>query len=362
MAEESTSGGERTEAPTTKRREDFRKKGQVAQSKEVQTAALFTLVLLFWLFYLPTFWQGLITLISSIWQSIGDYSITSLSTMHLAVFILKEVGWLLSPLFLLVVLIGFFSSVFQFGWLLTAKPLTPDFSKLNPIKGFGRFFSKKSMIEVVKSLLKVILVGWIAYATIIDNFGQALILTDTSIGTTIIFLGKTAALILAKICAILIFIAFLDFMFVKWEMEEKMKMTKQELKEEYKETEGDPHLKAQIRSIQQEMARKRMMADVPQADVIITNPTHISVAIRYDSSEMDSPVIIAKGADFIAMKIREIARQHEIPLVENPPVARLLHKLDIGESVPEDLFKVIAEILAHVYSLTPVNGKKSVRH
>lgn len=362
MAEESTSGGERTEAPTTKRREDFRKKGQVAQSKEVQTAALFTIVLLFWLFYLPSFWEGLTTLISSIWRSIGEYTITSLSTMHLAVFILKEVGWLLSPLFLLVVLIGFFSSVFQFGWLLTAKPLTPDFSKLNPIKGFGRFFSKKSMIEVVKSLLKVILVGWIAYATVIDNFGQALILTDTSIGTTIIFLGKTAALILAKICAILIFIAFLDFMFVKWEMEEKMKMTKQELKEEYKETEGDPHLKAQIRSIQQEMARKRMMADVPQADVIITNPTHISVAIRYDSSEMDSPIIIAKGADFIAMKIREIARQHEIPLVENPPVARLLHKLDIGDSVPEDLFKVIAEILAHVYSLTPANGKKRIRH
>jgi flagellar biosynthetic protein FlhB len=356
VAEESSSGGERTEAPSSKRREDFRKKGQVAQSKEVQTASLFTIVLLFWLFYLPSFWKGLTGLIFSIWQSIGDYTITSVSTINLAIFLLKEIGLLLAPLFILVLIIGFFSSVFQFGWLLTAKPLMPDLSKLDPIKGFGRFFSKKSLIEVIKSLLKVILVGWVAYSTVFDNFDQALILTDTTIGTTVSFLGKTAALIFAKVCAILIFIAFLDFLFVKWEMEEKMKMTKQEVKEEFKESEGDPYLKSQIRSIQQEMARKRMMADVPQADVIVTNPTHISVAIRYDSSEMESPVILAKGADFIAMKIREIAREHEIPLVENPPVARLLHKLDIGESIPEDLFKAIAEILAHVYSLSPHKG------
>jgi len=358
VAEESTSSGERTEAPSAKRREDFREKGQVAQSKEVQTAALFTVILLFWLFYLPSFWKRLTALIFSIWQSAGEYTVTSVSIVNLSIFLLKETGLLLAPLFLLVLIIGFFSSVFQFGWLLTAKPLVPDFSKLNPIKGFSRFFSKKSMVEVVKSLLKVVLVGWLAYSTVFDNFDQALILADTSIVTTLSFLGKTAALILAKVCAILIFIAFLDFLFVKWEMEEKMKMTKQEVKEEFKESEGDPHLKSQIRSIQQEMARKRMMADVPQADVIVTNPTHISVAIRYDSKEMESPVIIAKGADFIAMKIREVARQHNIPLVENPPVARLLHKLDIGESIPEDLFKVVAEILAHVYSLkgSSING------
>jgi len=198
VAEESSSGGERTEAPSSKRREDFRKKGQVAQSKEVQTASLFTAVLLFWLFYLPSFWKGLTSLIFSIWRSIGEYTITSVSTVNLAIFLLKEIGFLLAPLFILVLIIGFFSSVFQFGWLLTAKPLMPDFSKLDPIKGFGRFFSKKSLIEVIKSLLKVILVGWIAYSTVFDNFDQALILTDTTIGTTISFLGKTAALILAK--------------------------------------------------------------------------------------------------------------------------------------------------------------------
>jgi flagellar biosynthetic protein FlhB len=351
MAEESSAGGEKTESPSAKRRDDFRKKGQIAQSKEVQTASLFTIILLFWIFYLPTFWNGLTELIFFIWQTSGSYEITPASILTLATFLLQKLGLLIAPLFLLVVLIGFFSSVFQFGWLLTGKPLTPDFSKLNPISGMARFFSKKSFIEVVKSLLKVFLVGWFAYSTVLDNFAEALILVDTPVGTTISYLGRISIIIMAKVCAVLILIAFLDFLFVKWEMEEKMKMTKQEVKEEFKESEGDPHIKAQIRSIQQEMARKRMMAEVPQADVIVTNPTHISVAIRYDAKQMAAPVIIAKGADLVAMKIREIARSHEIPIIENPPVARLLHKLDLGEHIPEDLFKVVAEILAHVYSL-----------
>jgi flagellar biosynthetic protein FlhB len=351
MAEESSSGGEKTEAPSAKRRDDFRKKGQIAQSKEVQTAALFTIILLFWIFYLPTFWNGLTEILFFIFQSSGEYEITPSSVMSLATFLLQKLGLLIAPLFLLVLLIGFFSSVFQFGWLLTAKPLTPDFSKLNPISGMARFVSKKSFIEVIKSLLKVLVVGWIGYSTVLDNFAEALILVDTPVAITIDYLGRIATLILAKVCAVLILIAFLDFLFVKWEMEEKMKMTKQELKEEFKQSEGDPHIKAQIRSIQQEMARKRMMADVPNADVIVTNPTHISIAIRYDSKEMAAPVIIAKGADLVAMKIREIARKHDIAIVENPPVARLLHNLDIGANIPEDLFKAVAEILAHVYSL-----------
>jgi len=351
MAEESSSGGEKTEDPSNKRREDFRKKGQVVQSKEVQTAALFTVVLLFWMYYLPTFWTNLTTLLFSLWQASGQFEITPASTMNLAFFLLQQLAYLMAPLFVLVLIVAFFSSIFQFGWLLTAKPLTPDFSKMNPISGMARFVSKKSMLEVVKSVLKVLLIGFIGYSTVLNNFEEALILVDVSIVSAISFLGRVALTIFTKICALLIFLAFLDFMFLKWEMEEKMKMSKQEVKEEFKQSEGDPHVKAQIRSIQQEMARKRMMADVPKADVVVTNPTHLSVAIQYDSEKMDAPLIIAKGADFIAMRIREIARENEIPIIENPPVARLLHNLEIGEHVPEDLFKAVAEILAHVYSL-----------
>lgn len=355
MAEESPTGGERTEAPSAKRREDFRKKGQVAQSREVQTAALFTIVLVFWMFYLPIFWKKLKLLIFSIWQGSGQFEVTSNSILAFAMYLSKQVGIMLAPLFGLVVVIAVFSSIFQFGWLITTKPLTPDFGKLNPISGMARFFSKKSLLEVVKSLLKVLLVGYVGYSTVFNNFEQALILVDTDITTAILFLGRISLIIFAKICAVLILIAFIDFLFVKWEMEEKMKMTKQEVKEEFKESEGDPHIKAQIRAIQQEMARKRMMADVPKADVVVTNPTHISVAIKYDSDEMDAPMILAKGSDFVAMKIREIAREHEVPLVENPPVARLLHNLEIGEYIPEDLFKAVAEILAHIYT---IKGRK----
>jgi len=351
MAEEAPTGGERTEAPSSKRREDFRKKGQVAQSKEVQTATLFTIVLLFWIFYMPMFWRGVNDLITSFFQGIGDFQATAPQTMALSWFIIQKAALLLAPLFLLVLIIGFFSSFFQIGWLFTTQPLVPDFSKLDPIRGVGRFFSRRSLIEVVKSMAKVALIAWVGYSTVIGRFGNALLLADTTVGATVAFLAETAALILAKICAVLIFLAFLDFLFVRWEMEEKMKMTKQELKEEYKEMEGDPHIKAQIRAIQQEMARKRMMAEVPKADVVVTNPTHISVAIRYSSDEMDAPMIIAKGSDFVAMRIREIAREHDVPIIENPPVARLLHKLELNSFVPENLFKAVAEILAHVYSL-----------
>ncbi len=354
MAEESPSGGERTEEPSAKRREDFRKKGQVAQSKEVQTAALLTIVLLFWLMYLPIFWKSFAELIFTLWQVSGEYHITPTSTIALATFLLQKTGLLLAPLFLLVMLISFFSSFFQFGWLLTSNPLIPDFSKLDPLAGMARFFSKKALIEVIKSLLKVTLIGWISVSTVLDHFNEALILIDTDIGSTLRYLAKVSALIMGKICAILVLLAFLDFLFIWWEMEEKMKMTKQEQKEEFKESEGDPHIKAQIRSIQQEMARKRMMAEVPKADVVVTNPTHLAVAIRYNAKEMDAPVVVAKGADLLALKIREIASEHKVPIIENPPVARILHKLDLGQHIPENLFKVIAEILAHVYSL---NGK-----
>jgi len=351
MAEESTSGGEKTEEPSAKRRADFRKKGQVAQSKEVQTAMLFTFVLLLWIFYMPNFWNGLSLLVSNIWNNLGSFDGTPSDVYNLTFFVIKEMAILLLPLFLLVMVIGFFSSIFQIGWLFTTQPLTPDFSKLNPIKGFGRMFSMKSLVDLVKSVLKVLLIGWIAYATVYNNFEEALILAETNVTETIMFLGRTATLILAKVCGILILIAAIDFLYTRYEMGEKMKMTKQEVKEEFKEMEGDPYIKGQIRRIQQEMARKRMMAEVPDADVIITNPTHLSIAIKYETATMDAPVIVAKGADHVAMKIREIARENEIPLIENPPVARLLHKIDLGAAIPEEMFKAVAEILAHVYSL-----------
>ncbi len=351
MAEESSTGGEKTESPSAKRRADFRKKGQVAQSKEVQTAALLTVSLLFWIFYMPNFWNRLTVLISGIWRNCASFHGTSNDVVNLLFFLVKELAVLLLPLFLLVLVIGFFSSVFQIGWLFTTQPLSPDFSKLSPVKGMGRMFSLRSLVDLVKSILKVVLIGWIAYATVYSHFEEALILVDTSVTAAMLFMGRVAVLILAKVCGILILIAAIDFLYTQHEMEEKMKMTKQEVKEEFKEMEGDPYIKSQIRRIQQEMAKKRMMAEVPEADVVVTNPTHLSVAIKYDNESMDSPVVVAKGADHVAMRIRELARENDVPIIENPPVARLLHKIDLGAAIPEELFKAVAEILAHVYSL-----------
>ena len=228
MAEEAPTGGERTEDPSAKRREDFRQKGQVAQSKEVQTAALFSLALLFWLFYMPRFWNGLITLVTSLWKTTWEFQGTPSAIIGLSIHVTKEMAILLIPLFLLVMIIGFFSSFFQFGWLLTAKPLIPDFSKLDPITGMGRLFSKRSLIEIIKSIAKVTLIGWIAFSTVMSKFNEALILVDTDTSATMLYLARTAALILSKICAMLILLAFIDFLYVRWEMEEKLKMTKQD--------------------------------------------------------------------------------------------------------------------------------------
>ena len=351
MAED-TPSGERTEEPSAKRRDDFRKKGQVVQSKEVQTAALFTFMLFFWLFYAPIFFRGIEDVVMMVLDKSCEYDVSPPSIMQLSYFLGKHLGMLLAPLFLVALLIGFLSTYLQIGWLLTAKPLTPDLSKLDPIKGMGRFISKKSMVELIKSLSKVLLIAWVAYKTVKGEFEEALLLGGMDVSATLHYLGTTSALVIAKVVAIMIFLAALDYGFVRWEMEEKMKMTKQEVKEEMKESDGDPHIKSKIRAIQQQLARSRMMEAVPEADVVITNPTRIAVAIKYNAENMAAPEVIAKGQQLVAARIRELAREHDIPLVENPPVARLLHsKVDIGQVIPEDLFKTVAEILAYVYSL-----------
>jgi flagellar biosynthetic protein FlhB len=342
---------ERTEQATAKRRQDFREKGDVAQSKEINTALILTTSLLLWFFYGPTFWMKLSTLITGFWSQADQFQVTTGSIWSIAFFVTQKMALLLAPMLVLALIVSFFASFLQIGWLFTTKPLIPDFAKLDPIKGATKFFSKRSMVEVVKSLLKISLVGFVAYRTVQADFTGALALVDMDLYETVRYIATVATKVMVKTCGILIVLGLLDYAFVRWEMEQKMKMTKQEQKEEMKESDGDPHVKSRIRSIQQQAARKRMMAEVPKADVVVTNPTHLSVALAYRRGEMDAPQIVAKGADHLAMRIREIAKEHGVPLVENVQVARALHKLDIGTSIPEELFKAVAEILAYVYNL-----------
>ncbi|HEY5672424.1 MAG TPA: flagellar type III secretion system protein FlhB, partial [Malonomonas sp.] len=267
---------ERSEDATGKRRDDFRKKGQVAQSKEVTTAAMMTMSLLLWVFYAKYFWADLHLLTTGLLQRVADFQATPLSTINLLFEMGIFAGRLLWPVFALALLVGFFSSFMQVGPLWSTKVFEPDLSKFNPIKGMAKFVSKRSAIELVKSLAKVSLIGFVAYKTVSNEFAVALTLVQLDLNQTLIFIAQTAFLVMAKSCGIMIVLAIVDFAFSRYEMEQKMKMTKQEVKEESKETEGDPQVKSRIRSMQLQMARKRMMAEVPKADVVITNPTHFS--------------------------------------------------------------------------------------
>ncbi len=349
MAEES--GQERTEEATSKRRADFRKKGQVAQSKEVNTAALLSVSILLWYFYGAKFWSQLSWMSRYVWEQVGSYAVTPQSVVQMLGFALSKGAVLLAPLFVMVLVVGFLASFLQIGWLFTTQPLMPDFSKMDPIKGAARFISKRALVELLKSLAKVGLVGFVAYKTVFNEFEDALYLVDMDIFETLSYIGRVALKVLFNSGGVMLLLALIDLLFVRWEMAEKMKMTKQEQREESKESDGDPQLKARVRSLQQSMARNRMMSEVPKADVVITNPTHLSIAISYEQGKMDAPIVVAKGADNIALKIRELAREHNVPLVENVAVARALYKVDIGGVVPEQMFKAVAEILAYIYSL-----------
>ncbi len=349
MAEES--GQERTEDATEKRRQDFREKGQVAQSKEVATAALLTASLLLWVFYARFFWRDLEQLYMQLLGSLGSMELTAADVMHLGWdmgLVMAKVLW---PVFLLTLVIGFFASFLQVGPLFSTKVFMPDLNKFNPIAGMSKFISKRSAIELVKSLAKVSLIGFVAYKTVAAEFDKALNLPLVDLEQTLLFLAQVAFLVMGKSCGIIIVLAVIDYGFTKFEMEEKMKMTKQEIKEEYKDTEGNPQIKSRIRSLQAQMARRRMMAEVPKADVIVTNPTHLSIALSYRREDMNAPTIVAKGADHLAFRIREIARENKVPIVENKPVARALYQQEVGEEIPEDMFTAVAEILAYVYSL-----------
>jgi flagellar biosynthetic protein FlhB len=342
---------ERTEEASGKRRRDYREKGQVAQSKEVHTAAMMASTLLLWYFYAPLFWRRLSDWLADMWRFSANVEVTPGAAVATLIQTVQMMALLLAPPLLVVLVVGFLSSFLQIGWLFTTKPMAPDFSKLNPVTGAARFVSKRSLVELIKSLAKVLLVGTVAFKVVSSEFDRALFLVDMEVIETVRFLGEVALGVLLKTCGILILLGLIDFLYVRWEMEQKMKMSKQEQKEEHKEAEGDPQVKSRIRSLQQQMARRRMMAEVPKADVIITNPTHLSVALRYDRGRMDAPQVVAKGADNVAMRIREIARENNVPLVENKPVARALFKVDLGKQVPDDLFKAVAEILAYVYGL-----------
>ena len=351
------SGQDKTEQPTGKKLEDARQKGNVAQSREVPSV----LILgggMGVLFFGGSWMLGQLTyLMRDLYQRAGTQTIAvgTMNTLLLEVFMGSIV--VLVPLMLVVMIAGVAGNVAQFGFLFSSEKLTPDLAKLNPIAGLKKLLSLRSLVEVAKSILKLVIISGVAWAVLQRYLDQIPDLMQLSVGGVLGFIGTVSFQMCLYVCMVLLVMAVLDFAYNKWQHHQDLKMTKQEVKDEYKQREGDPSVKARIRSIQREMARRRMMEAVPEATVVITNPTHLAIAIRYEEG-MHAPTVVAKGAGFVAQKIKALAAENGVPVVENKPLARTMYKsTEIGDFIPAELYRAVAEILAYVYRLKGiVNG------
>ena len=358
MASESESG-EKTEEATQQRREDFRKRGQVAQTRELSAVfLLFASVLL--IAMMSRFFFGQIlelfnaTLGGDLVQMVrGGETMANVST-----FAMIKTAYLIVPPMLIYFFMGLASSIVQIGFLQNEEALQLRWERLDPIAGFKKMFSLRALTEGVKACAKVTLILYISYLLLRGHLEQLPLLMNYSIAQQFAFLGSLTIRLLSGVGFFMHCLAGLDYFYQRWDMEKEMMMSKQEIKEEHKSREGDPMIRARIKRIQREMASKRMMDDIPKADVIVTNPTHIAVALKYDET-MVAPTVIAKGADHIAEKIREMAKEFNIPIIENKPLARSMFKtLKIGQSIPKELYTAVAEVLSYVYKL---RRKKHVR-
>ncbi len=343
--------GEKTEEATAKRKGEARQKGQVAKSMEVNSvfiilAAFFTLKLI-----------G-----SYIYDELTRYMQFSFSNVVMADITIKSIqeiffGFAIVflktalPVMFVILIVSLTINFIQVGFLFSLEPLTPKFSKINPISGFGRLFSKRSLSELVKSLLKIIIIGYFIYRFMMKLTGQVPGLISAEL---IDSLHLTATLILDlvfQISSVMIVLAAFDYFYQWWEHKESLKMSKDDIKQEFKQMEGDPLVKGKIKQRQRAMSMQRMMQEVPKADVIVTNPTHFAVALKYEKF-MAAPIIVAKGQDLIAQRIKEIAKESKVAIVENKMLARALYAaVDIGHPVPPELYQAVAEVLAYVYKL-----------
>jgi len=339
----------KTERATPKKREEARKRGQVVRSVEINSM----LNVLICLIILKIFGEYIFNNIKNIslyfWNNVTTFSITLDTIGDFLLFIISKFLLILLPIFVSVFIIGILSNILQFGFLITFEPLKPSFDKINPFRGFKRLFSKRLLFELGKSFIKIFVISYIFYTTVKKIFNEIFMTPLMDIETYLGFAADTVFKLGIKIVIAFIIFSILDYIYQKYEYEDNLMMSKQEVKDELKQLEGDPLIKARIRNIQREMARRRMISEIPQADVVITNPNHIAVAIRYKEGEDNAPKIIAKGINLMAEKIKEIARKYGIIIMENPPLARTLVKLEIGWEIPPELFQAIAEILAFVY-------------
>ena len=342
---------DKTEDATPKKKSEARKKGQIPRSKEVGLA----LTLLSSTIVLSTLggYAGnelkstMIAFLNNYLTMAIDYG----SVQKILVIVVWRIAIIFIPIVLPIMIMGVLANFLQTGALITSEPLKPDFKKLNPINGFKRIFSMKSVVQLLKDTAIVSVVGYVGYKFIKDNYYYILSLGDLKPIGVISAIGSLTVSIFSKITIVMVVIALIDYVYQRYQYNKDLKMTKQEVKEEYKQSEGDPQIKGKIRQKQREMAMRRMMQEVPKATVVVTNPTHISVALKYEEGQ-SAPTVVAKGADTVALRIKEMAKENDVPIIENKPLARLMYKeLELDQEVPVEMYQAVAEILALVYKL-----------
>lgn len=348
-------GGEKTEPATSKKLEDIRKEGQVAKSKEIITAVMLMSLFIIIKVYVSTMGNDFKEMFKEIYngfEQITDSSGTGLP-MNLAAGTVRQtfvyIIEITIPIMLVAMIIAILGNTLQQKWMVTAKPLTPKFSKLSPLSGFKRMFSMKQVVELIKSIAMILVIGIVVYNTVKKKLTLLFTFYDVSLYTALAAIGDAVVSLGIQISAIFLIIGFVDLVYQRHKFKTDNMMTKQEVKDEFKNAEGDPQVKGQIRRKMQEISRRRMMQQLPEADVVITNPTHFAVALKYEPNLGKAPVVIAKGADYLAFQIKDKAKEHHIEIVENKPLARILyHNVDIGMEIPPELYQAVAEILAAV--------------
>ncbi|GAA4700871.1 flagellar biosynthesis protein FlhB [Brevibacillus fulvus] len=351
--------GEKTEKATPKKRGDARKKGQVAKSMELSPAITLTAVFTVLLLFGSTMFETFTRIMRESLLTYLQFELTSENLGVITYQLVFEAAKIVGPILAVALAVALATNYMQVGILFTTEPLQMKLSKLNPIAGAKRIFTLRTIIELIKSILKIAIGLTIAYSILWQVKEKIVQISLTSIEEALNFTAGQASKLGLYIGGTLVVLAAFDYVYQKYEYEKSLRMSKQDIKDEYKKSEGDPLIKSKIRERQRRMALSRMMQELPKADVVITNPTHFAVAIKYDANSMAAPTVIAKGQDYIALKIREIAQKNRIVTMENKPLARALYnQVEIGQQIPEELFKAVAEVLAYVYKL---QGKTRTR-
>ena len=362
MAEDS--GQERTEQPTARRKQQAREKGQVASSRELNTMLMMMVAGLGLLFYGPIASEGLGKLFKShlVIERENVFDVTALTRLFDAA--IMDAVWILAPFFVLMTLAAMAGPILMGGGSFNGEALGFKWDKLNPVTGLKRVFALKGLVELVKALIKFIIIVVVSMAFLYNKVDSYLSLGNEPLNQALQHTGVLLVYAFLAIASALILIALVDVPFQLWDYQQQLRMTFQEIKDENKDTEGNPDVRGRVRRVQREIAQRRMMAEVPKADVIVTNPEHYSVALKYDQSKMAAPVVVAKGTDLIAMQIRTVAREHNVPILEAPPLARALHHTTkLNAEIPAGLYLAVAQVLAYVFKLrTQASTYKNSHH